>query len=128
MRDVFCRAPLRFVLAIALLYGSAILLFLWSAHLKMMVQSHRDILDLTLISLATTFPGHIAVGWAWSRAARRPSAPRGWPAAIWRWTMRILLAAALVGYVYLLSLTPLTGELGRHFFDQHHPLLLPVPW
>jgi len=123
VRTMFRQAPLRWVLAISLLYASAIPMFLWSGRLKMMVQSHREILDLTLISLATTFPARVLLGWVYSRAVQRAPSP-----LIWSWAMRLLLAALLAGYVYLLFLSSLTAELGRHWFNEHHALLLPIPW
>lgn len=123
VRALFRQAPLRWLMAISLLYAAAILMFLWSAHLKMQVQAHREILDLTAISLATTFPARILLGWVYSRAIRRSPSP-----AIWSWIIRLVLGAALASYVYLLFLSSLTAELGRHWFNEHHALLLPIPW
>ncbi|MBI3863488.1 MAG: hypothetical protein HY290_16475 [Planctomycetia bacterium] len=123
VRALFRQAPLRWVLAVSLLYASAILMFLWSGRLKMLIQSHREILDLTVISLATTFPARILLGWVYSRAAARGPAP-----STWVWIMRLLLVVLLAGYVYLLFLSSLTAELGRHWFNEHHALLLPIPW
>lgn len=123
VRALFRQAPLRWVIAISLLYGSAIPMFLWSGRLKMLIEPHREILDLTVISLATTFPGRILLGWVYPRAMARGPAH-----AVWSWCLRVLLAALLAGYVYLLYLSSQTAELGRHWFNEHHPLLLPIPW
>jgi hypothetical protein len=31
-------------------------------------------------------------------------------------------------YVYLLFLSSISAELGRHWLNEHHALLLPIPW
>ena len=45
-----------------------------------------------------------------------------------RWqTILTLLGGLLGAFVYLLFLSSITAEFGRHWFNQYHALLLPIP-
>jgi hypothetical protein len=123
VRELVRHAPVAWMLATAVLYASAVPLYLWSLRMKMHLQPHHGILDLTLISVVTTFPGRILVSWAYHRANRRPRAWSGWG-----WIARLVLGVLLGAFVYLLFLSSITAEFGRHWLNEHHALLLPLPW
>ncbi len=123
VRELFRHAPLAWLIAIVVLYGSAVPLYFYSFWMKMQLQPHRGILDLTLISVVTTYPGRMLVGWAYHRAVHRPVAWSGWG-----WFVRPVLAGLLGAFIYLLFLSSITAEFGRHWLNQHHALLLPIPW
>jgi hypothetical protein len=123
VRKLVRHAPVAWLLATTLLYASAVPLFFWSLWMKMRLQPHHAILDLTVISVVCTYPGRILVGWAYHRAGHRPCAWSGWT-----WFARFLLLALLGSFVYLLFLSSITAEFGRHWLNEHHALLLPIPW
>lgn len=123
VRELFRSAPFSWLLATAVFYLASFPLFYWSVYPKMDLQYHRGILDLTLISVALMFPARILVGRVYRRASAHQAAWRGWP-----WLVRPVLAVLVSLYVYLLFLSGSTAEFGRHWLNQYHALLLPLPW
>lgn len=123
VRELFAHAPLAWFIATVIFYAASIPLFLWSAWYKMQIEPHRAIIDLTVISVTTMYPARMFVAWAYFRATQRP---RKW--AGWRWILMPVLGVLLGAFVYLLFLSSMTAEFGRHWLNQYHSLLLPIPW
>lgn len=123
VRELFAHAPLAWFIATVVFYAASVPLFLWSAWYKMQIEPHHAILDLTVISVVTMYPARVLVAWAYYRATQQP---RRWGG--WRWILTPILGLLLAAYVYLLFLSSVTAEFGRHWLNQYHALLLPVPW
>lgn len=118
--DLFERAPLSFLVALAATLLLALPLYLLKIELV-----PRDALWLpAALFLLTVFPVKILTGWAYHRAARRqaPSHP------FWQWSARILMAPVALLYAVIVFLTPLTGWHGLVGLYEHHAFLLPVPF
>jgi hypothetical protein len=119
--QMFSRAPLAWLVAMTLLYASSIPLFLYTAHVKLHIPTQDIWWDVTLVSIICSLPARALLGWAYSRAVRRP--PAWWGLV---WFSRITLACLMVLYVWLLSHVPLTIDVAAWRL-QHHVLVLPIP-
>ncbi len=120
VRELWRRAPIVMLLALAILYGLSLPLYLFK-----IVAAPRDaVLFLTPIFILTIYPARLAIAWATHRAATRPT--RRW--LLLRWPVTAILIPLLVLYVFLLFFTPAIDALGRRALFDHHALLLPTPF
>jgi hypothetical protein len=120
VRQLFTHAPLAWLLAMTLLYGSSIPLLLYTAHAKLHIPTQDIWWDIALVSIVCTLPARALLGWAYFRASRRP--PAWWGLV---WFSRIVMLGLLVLYVWLLSQVPLTIDVDTSRL-QHHVLVLPI--
>lgn len=120
VREWWRRAPVVMLLALVVLYGLSLPLFLFKV-----VAAPRDAVPfLTPIFVATIFPARLAVGWAAHRAAARDR--RRW--ALVRVPVAIAFVPLMALYLFLLFFTPAIDALGRRVLFDHHALLLPTPF
>ncbi len=120
VRDLWGRAPIEMLLALAILYGLALPLYLFK-----IVAAPRDaVLFLTPIFILTIYPARLAVAWATHRAAVRQARQT----LLIRWPVTAILMPLLLFYVFLLFFTPAIDALGRRALFDHHALLLPTPF
>ncbi len=120
VREWWRRAPVVMLLALSILYGLSLPLFLFKV-----VAAPRDAVPfLTPIFVATIFPARLAVGWAAHRAAARDR--RRW--ALLRVPVALVFVPLMGLYLFLLFFTPAIDALGRRVLFDHHALLLPTPF
>ncbi len=120
VRELWRRAPLVMLLALAILYGLSLPLYLFK-----IVATPRDaVLFLTPIFVLTIYPARLVVGWATHRAQTRPA--RRW--LLLRWPVTAILLPLLALYVFLLFFTPAIDAFGRRALFDHHALLIPTPF
>lgn len=120
VRESWRRAPVVMLLALAILYGLSLPLYLFK-----IVAAPRDaVLFLTPIFILTIYPARLAIAWATHRAATRP----GRRSALLRFPVTALLLPLLLIYVFLLLFTPTIDAFGRRALFDHHALLLPTPF
>jgi len=120
VREWWRRAPIAMLLALAILYGLSLPLYLFK-----IVAAPRDaVLFLTPIFILTIYPARLAVAWATHRAATRPQ--RAY--RLLRWPVSAVLVPLLLFYVFLLFFTPAIDAFGRRALYDHHALLLPTPF
>lgn len=120
VREWWRRAPVVMLLALLVLYGLSLPLFLFKV-----VAAPRDAVPfLTPIFVATIFPARLAVGWAAHRAAAREQ--RRW--AVLRVPVAVAFVPLMALYLFLLFFTPAIDALGRRVLFDHHALLLPTPF
>ena len=97
VRELWRRAPVVMLLALVILYGLSLPLYLFK-----IVAAPRDaVLFLTPIFILTIYPARLAVGWATHRAQARPA--RAW--LLLRWPVTALLLPLLTLYLFLLFFT-----------------------
>jgi len=120
VRELHRRAPVVLLVALAVLYGLSLPLFL----LKVIAAPRDAVLLLTPLFIVTIYPARLLVGWATAFARRRPQ--RRW--LVVRFGAGAALVAALGLYLFLLFFTPAIGALGRRVLLDHHALLLPTPF
>ncbi len=120
VRSLFPRAPIAWLVAIAVTYALALPLYLFKA-----VAPPQDALWLmTLVFVPTIYPAKIVTGWAYHRAWKRP-------AARWfgtRWACRLAMVPLIVAFVFFLFFTPYIAEHGRAVLFENHAFLLPAPF
>lgn len=120
VRELWRRAPIVMLLALFILYGLSLPLYLFK-----IVATPRDaVLFLTPIFILTIYPARLAVGWATHRAQSRPA--RRW--LLLRWPVTAILLPLLALYVFLLFFTPAIDAFGRRALFDHHALLIPTPF
>ena len=120
VRELWRRAPIVMLLALVILYGLSLPLYLFK-----IVAAPRDaVLFLTPIFILTIYPARLAVGWATHRAQSRPA--RRW--LLLRWPVTAILLPLLALYVFLLFFTPAIDAFGRRALFDHHALLIPTPF
>jgi hypothetical protein len=120
VREWWRRAPIAMLLALAILYGLSLPLYLFK-----IVAAPRDaVLFLTPIFILTIYPARLAVAWATHRAATRPQ--RAY--RLLRWPVSAVLVPLVLFYVFLLFFTPAIDAFGRRALYDHHALLLPTPF
>jgi hypothetical protein len=120
VRELWRRAPIVMLLALVILYGLSLPLYLFK-----IVATPRDaVLFLTPIFILTIYPARLAVGWATHRAQARPA--RCW--LLLRWPVTAILLPLLALYVFLLFFTPAIDAFGRRALFDHHALLIPTPF
>ena len=120
VRELWRRAPVVMLLALVILYGLSLPLYLFK-----IVAAPRDaVLFLTPIFILTIYPARLAVGWATHRAQARPA--RRW--ILLRWPVAAVLLPLLALYVFLLFFTPAIDAFGRRALFDHHALLIPTPF
>ncbi len=120
VRVEYCRAPLAFAFALSLQLLAALPLYLMKIEMI-----PRDLVFLEgLVFLVFIFPARLAVGWAYSRPARRQE-PRHF---VWRWLGRLLVWPAIIAYVFVVFVSQHIGWQGISTLYQQHAFLLPVPF
>lgn len=120
VRELWRRAPIVMLLALTILYGLSLPLYLFK-----IVATPRDaVLFLTPIFVLTIYPARLVVGWATHRAQARPA--RRW--LLLRWPVTAILLPLLALYVFLLFFTPAIDAFGRRALFDHHALLIPTPF
>ena len=120
VRELWRRAPVVMLLALVILYGLSLPLYLFK-----IVAAPRDaVLFLTPIFILTIYPARLAVGWATHRAQARPA--RAW--LLLRWPVTALLLPLLALYLFLLFFTPAIDAFGKRALFDHHALLIPTPF
>jgi len=120
VRELWRRAPVVMLLALVILYGLSLPLYLFK-----IVAAPRDaVLFLTPIFILTIYPARLAVGWATHRAQARPA--RAW--RLLRWPVTALLLPLLALYLFLLFFTPAIDAFGKRALFDHHALLIPTPF
>ncbi|MEI8370004.1 MAG: hypothetical protein WCJ31_16345 [Planctomycetia bacterium] len=120
VRELWRRAPVVMLLALVILYGLSLPLYLFK-----IVAAPRDaVLFLTPIFILTIYPARLAVGWATHRAQARPA--RAW--LLLRWPVTALLLPLLTLYLFLLFFTPAIDAFGKRALFDHHALLIPTPF
>ena len=120
VRELWRRAPVVMLLALVILYGLSLPLYLFK-----IVAAPRDaVLFLTPIFILTIYPARLAVGWATHRAQARPA--RAW--LLLRWPVTALLVPVLALYLFLLFFTPAIDAFGKRALFDHHALLIPTPF
>ena len=120
VREWWRRAPIVMLLALAILYGLSLPLYLFK-----IVAAPRDaVLFLTPIFILTIYPARLAVAWATHQALARPQ--RAY--RLLRWPLSAVLVPLLLFYVFLLFFTPAIDAFGRRALYDHHALLLPTPF
>jgi hypothetical protein len=120
MRELFARAPIRWFLAIVLLYTLALPLYLF----KIAAPPQDALWFLTLIFIVTIYPAKLVVGWAYYCAQH--TSTLHWRMV--RWPLGWVLWPLLAFYLLMLFLTPAIGAAGRRVLFEHHALLLPTPF
>lgn len=119
-RELRRRAPLLTLLAVVVLYGLSLPLYLF----KVLVPPRDALLFITPIFVVTIFPARLFVGWVTGIARRRER--RAWLPV--RVLATCLLLPLLGLFLFLLFLTPTIGALGRSVLFDHHGVLLPTPF
>jgi len=120
VRELWRRAPVVMLLALVILYGFSLPLYLFK-----IVAAPRDaVFFLTPLFILTIYPARLAVGWATHLAQTRPA--RCW--LLLRWPVAALLLPVLAVYVFLLFFTPAIDAFGRRALFDHHALLIPTPF
>lgn len=124
VRELFCSAPLAWLLAVVVTYVLALPLYLFKAF-----SPPRDALwPITLIFMATIYPARLITGWAYHRGLmRRTQGKRSW--WITRMAVRVGVMLPLLSlYAFLLYFTQFLGAHGRATLFEHHAFLLPWPY
>ncbi|MDA1018342.1 MAG: hypothetical protein O3A00_28290 [Planctomycetota bacterium] len=120
VRQLFCRAPIAWLVAVFVVFVMAVPPYLLKAF-----DYSSDARWLgTLVFIATIYPGRIVTGWAYGRAVRKQQ--NAWFGS--RWLSRTIMLPLLLVYVVLLFLTQFVGTQGRAELFFHHAFLLPVPF
>lgn len=120
VRELFCRAPIAWLVAVFVVFVMAVPPYLLKAF-----DYSSDARWLgTLVFIATIYPGRIVTGWAYGRAVRKQQ--NAWFGS--RWLSRTIMLPLLLVYVVLLFLTQYVGTQGRAELFFHHAFLLPVPF
>ncbi|MCA9117866.1 MAG: hypothetical protein KDA79_22500, partial [Planctomycetaceae bacterium] len=120
LRRVAGQAPLSCLLAVAMIYPLALLLYLTKVRLP----PDDAAWLITPVFILTIYPGRLMAGWAWARSERK-SRPAWWG---FRWLSRLLMLPLVGLFVFLLFFTQFIGEHGRGVLFEHHAFLLPVPF
>jgi hypothetical protein len=78
----------------------------------------------SILFVVTGLPARLAMGWAWGRAARRPT-PRHW---FWRWSGRLIVLLVAALYVLVTYLSQFLSWHGVWSLCEQHAFLLPAPF
>jgi hypothetical protein len=120
VREDFCRAPIAFAVALSMLLAVALPLYLFKIEMI-----PKDLVFLeALVFLLFLYPAKLALGWAYSRAARREE-PRHW---VFRWLGRLLVWPAIIAYSFVVFTSQHTGWEGVLSLFNQHAFQLPVPF
>jgi hypothetical protein len=120
VRELYRRAPVAMLVAVIVLYGLSLPLYLF----KVLVPP-RDALPLiTPVFVVTILPARVLVGWATARAQKAEK--RAW--LLVRVAASAALVALLAVYLAVLFFMPAIGAFGRRVLFEHHALLLPTPF
>jgi hypothetical protein len=120
IRELFCRAPIAWLLAIIGVYLLSFPLYL----LKVVLLPQDAMWFVTLVFIVSIYPARLLTGWAYGRAIRKER--RAWFGI--RWTARGLMVPLLALYTILLFLTQFVGTHGKGVLFEHHAFLLPSPF
>lgn len=120
VRQLFCKAPITWLVAVVATFVFALPLYL----LKVRLPPSDAMWLVTIVFIVTSFPVKVLTGWAYHRATRKVH-----PAWFgFRWLARGLIIPLLALYVFLLFFTPFINEHGKAVLFEHHAFLLPVPF
>lgn len=120
IRRLFCRAPIAWLVAVFIVFLTAIPPYVLKAF-----DYSSDARWLgTLVFIATIYPGRIVTAWAFGRAIRKEE--QAWFG--FRLLSRTVMFPMLFAYVAVLFLTQYVGAQGRAGLFFHHAFLLPVPF
>jgi len=120
VRELFCRSPFCWFVAILVIYLMSLPLYLF----KVALPPDDAMWGVTLVFITSIYPTRVLTGWVYHRAAIRTRRAWWW----WRWTWRGLMLPLLFLYVFLLFFTQTFGEHGKRVLFEHHAFLLPVPF
>jgi hypothetical protein len=120
IRELFCRAPIAWLLAIIGVYLLSFPLYL----LKVVLLPADAMWFVTLVFIVSIYPARLLMGWAYGRAIRKER--RAWFGI--RWTARTLMIPLLALYIVLLFFTQFVGTHGKGVLFEHHAFLLPSPF
>lgn len=120
VRELFCRAPIAWLLAVIGVYLLSFPLYL----LKVVLLPQDAMWFVTLVFIASIYPARLLTGWAYGRAIRKEW--RAWFGL--RWTARALMVPLLALYIFLLFFTQFVGTHGKGVLFEHHAFLLPSPF
>jgi hypothetical protein len=120
IRATFRRAPLAFLLALAITLASAVPLYL----LKIELVPREAAWLPSLLFVTFIFPARLLCGWAVSRAGRRDR-PRHW---FWRLAARGAIVPLAAAYVLIIYFTQYLSWHGVASLYEQHAFLLPVPF
>jgi hypothetical protein len=120
VRQLFCRAPIAFLVAL-----TATLVLATPLYLLKIEATPREITWIpSLVFVAFAFPARLLTGWAVSRAERHAS-PRH---AVFRWAARLLIVPLIGAYVLIVFFTQYSSWHGTWSILEQHALLVPVPF
>lgn len=122
VRRDFRRAPWCWMLALLVLYGLAIPLYL----LKIEPVPQPVVWLPSLLFVAFMLPARIAVGLA-IRRGRSKADPRGVWSAMNRWTVRLLIPVIVGIYIVFLFASQFVDANGMQTWIQQHAVMVPVP-
>jgi len=120
IRELFCRAPFAWLLAIIGVYLLSFPLYL----LKVVLLPQDAMWFVTLVFIVSIYPARLLAGWAYGRAIRKEH--RAWFGI--RWAARTLMIPLLALYIFLLFFTQFVGTHGKGVLFEHHAFLLPSPF
>ena len=120
VRELFCRAPIAWLLATVGVYLLSFPLYL----LKVVLLPQDAMWFVTLVFIISIYPARLLTGWAYGRAIRKQH--RAWFGI--RWTARTIIVPLLALYIFLLFFTQFVGTHGKGVLFEHHAFLLPSPF
>lgn len=119
VREIICRAPLRWAAATILLYGLAVPLYLS----KIVLPPADAFWLFTPLFILVIYPTRLLMGWVYNAGLRREQ--RVTPMV--RWPTKLFMIPVLGLYSAILFLLPLISEAGPRAILENHAFLLPVP-
>lgn len=119
LRRRFARAPLAFLIALALTLVSALPLYL----LKIEIVPREAAWLPSLLFVVSIFPARLATGWATARSKRK--SPRHW---FWRYGGRLAMLPLLLVYVSIVYFTKYLSWYGVWSLYEQHAFLVPAPF
>ncbi|REK15620.1 MAG: hypothetical protein DWQ37_09130 [Planctomycetota bacterium] len=120
IRRCFARAPLAFLVALALTLALALPLYL----LKIEIVPREAAWLPSLLFVVSIFPARLSTGWALARASRRHAARRWWV----RWPARLAMVPLVAFYVFLVYFTQYLSWYGVWSLYEQHAFLVPAPF
>jgi hypothetical protein len=120
LRRAFGRAPLAFLVALAVTLALALPLYL----LKIEIVPREAAWLPSVLFVVSIFPTRVLSGWALARASRR-YAPRRW---VFRWASRLAMLPLVAFYVLLVYFTQYLSWYGVWSLYEQHAFLVPAPF
>ncbi len=120
LRRQFGRAPVAFLIALALTLALAVPLYL----LKIEILPREAAWLPSLLFVVSIFPARLATGWAMARSNRREKPRHGF----WRWTSRLAMVPLVLVYVLIAYFTQYLSWYGVWSLYEQHAFLVPAPF